>query len=1004
MAQTDLPPEKGGTTYELGMPPVWKGSAGAVMGWYRPSTTNDLTILAQFGVRKDLMSPVIGLAAIGFEGYFGNQSRDVTGGGRALFSIPALHFSVGADYDVNNDELDVLLRLELAMRRSGIFGRGSMVQLNWLPGRGNTFTVGVDVPLWGRNIGKTRPRRDAVKLEDRPLHRIDSSLVDVSLLQESLALVEDGATWIARVSMPFADEGGKDPREVYAESLAELTAHLNETSPRFPNGRNLNEEIRVFHEELDRLFSIAVTGRAIAPGASTMEGRAASDAARRIFLDEIAFPYNRLLGQRKAPNTLDQFVAVGMSAFTRWVTTESGIPEGRWRVVGYAYQSLVDITRRNWEKQQERWEDSRFNWIPLQLGLRADEHDTQDELDHIIERAVGAPFQKGNRIWYVMNEDFQLEMARSVLRAEDYHVLWIHDYRGKNGQGDPDEVAFEHTLNYLRAMTMRVRDYEKTGKLPIYMLFLDQHYFELNKGRVFLRVLHDPLDYELSLPRGYEAWEQRLVRVQDSLRQAIDESLVLQGEGSQYGRKWLRNQIKVHINITNPSDWSFTSNHIAGILPVPDNMMRDHRKIAFYDLTEEDPYKGMAMFTGMGIGEHYAGRNWEDRAVMIQGPGALPLKDAARELLEVQGFEPRDMPYPLRALPKPQDYDIRVQAFRDSLRREWAAEPGEVLQLHNKTGFNDKPINVAKAVLYSLMPAGSYLKVPDSLWQNYVYASLLAGSALRGCKVLIYAPTLESAPARAGGSMARAHGLLGALINFANVMQPELDAQGGVLRIGMYSPEYGVGDLRGRITQARAGHQRWLADLGPSNPAVTAVLDSLDIILESVGYTGQYLIAEDTTETPKLHMKANFMIEGQTWMDLMAVPEWGPIMREYIKYLASMTGPPERRPTVKQAPAALIEVVKDLVARVNVEFTPEQQARGIAYLTVGSVNMDYRSMVMDGEAMVITTGWGTLGGLIDFIILVGLCEWIDDLERLDELLPPPSGFGRWNANLLRLAL
>jgi hypothetical protein len=235
-------------------------------------------------------------------------------------------------------------------------------------------------------------------------------------------------------------------------------------------------------------------------------------------------------------------------------------------------------------------------------------------------------------------------------------------------------------------------------------------------------------------------------------------------------------------------------------------------------------------------------------------------------------------------------------------------------------------------------------------------------------------------------------------------MKPELDAEGGVLRIGLYSPEYGVGDLRGRIDQARAGHARWLSDLGPSNPAIRAVLDSLDQILESAGYPGEYLVGADTTETPKLHMKANFMIEGQTWMQLMALPEWGPIMREYIRYLASSTGPPEQRPAVQQAPAALIETVKALVATVNERFTPEQQEAGIAYLTVGSVNMDYRSMVMDGEAMVITTGWGTLVGLIDFVILVGLQEWIDDLDRLDELLPPPSGFGRWTANLLKLAM
>jgi phosphatidylserine/phosphatidylglycerophosphate/cardiolipin synthase-like enzyme len=90
---------------------------------------------------------------------------------------------------------------------------------------------------------------------------------------------------------------------------------------------------------------------------------------------------------------------------------------------------------------------------------------------------------------------------------------------------------------------------------------------------------------------------------------------------------------------------------------------------------------------------------------------------------------------------------------------------------------------------------------------------------------------------------------------------------------------------------------------------------------------------------------------------------------------------------------------------VTDSYTPEERRQaGPVYLTVGSVNMDYRSMVMDGEAMVITTGWSTFEGLLDFIILPGLCEWIDDIDRLDELFPPPSGFGRWMGNFMKLAM
>ncbi len=76
----------------------------------------------------------------------------------------------------------------------------------------------------------------------------------------------------------------------------------------------------------------------------------------------------------------------------------------------------------------------------------------------------------------------------------------------------------------------------------------------------------------------------------------------------------------------------------------------------------------------------------------------------------------------------------------------------------------------------------------------------------------------------------------------------------------------------------------------------------------------------------------------------------------------------------------------------------------MAFLTVGSANMDYRSMVMDGEVMVTVTGWEALSGLIDFLILPGLTEWIETQERLDELLPPPSGFNRKVANLIKVML
>ena len=86
------------------------------------------------------------------------------------------------------------------------------------------------------------------------------------------------------------------------------------------------------------------------------------------------------------------------------------------------------------------------------------------------------------------------------------------------------------------------------------------------------------------------------------------------------------------------------------------------------------------------------------------------------------------------------------------------------------------------------------------------------------------------------------------------------------------------------------------------------------------------------------------------------------------------------------------------------DLTPREREELIYFVTVGSTNMDYRSMVMDGEVQVLVGGWQALYGLIDFILLPGLCEWVETTEELDALLPPPSGFTRGMAGLMKLTL
>ncbi len=1001
-AQRDLPPEKGGETYSLGMPPVYKGRSGFEMQWYRPQSNSELAGFYNLGVSKDLGSPVIGIAALRMEGYVGYRNQDLDGGGRALFEIPSLFVAGGVDFNGTDEVWDFLLELNLPLKRGGIFGRGTTVALRWLPSRDQTFGLGINVPLWGRNIGATRPKSDNVRLGHRNPYRMANDL-PIHGLDSTLSELKERAHWVAMLTQPFAEPEGADAAKAMAPVISVLKAHIDSTDSGFPRGHTLPEEIRVYHETLDLAFSLASGDKQ-----TSDTGRAICEKARSILLDEVLLPYNYLLGQRKKNDSLISYITIAQTEFASWILSDSEMAHVPSRQVFYVFQTLCDVMQENRSLLRDRWENSRFVWLPLQFALKPQQHDSQAELDDLIAKATNQPFTQENRIWYVINEQFQWEMVRSVRKAEDYHVLWIHDFRGLNGEGKPDAVAYAQTLNYLEAMIERVSAYDETGKLPQYFMLLDQFYFEANKARLWLRLLSAPLDYELSLPKGFEHWEQRLKETQDRLRLAVSESMLLQVAQSQYGEDWLKNRLKVHVNITNPADPSFFSWHTAGIIPVPDNMMRDHRKIVFYDITEEDPYRGMAMFTGMGIGEHYVGPNWEDRAIMIQGPGALATKDAARILLLAQGYNPEEIPYPMREETKPNNYD-QILADEHQVRNpDWLAQRGSVMQLHSETGFHDKPINAAKAILYSLMPPGSILKVPDSLWQSYVYASLLAGSAQRGCKVLVIAPTKDSAPSAAAPTLARAHGLMGRLIVFSNEMNDILEQTGGLLKVGLYAPKQGVGDIAGRFKQSHETRPPWLREVYPENPKGNAEIKNIGALLDSLGYSINYLTGDAAETKPKIHLKANFFASGTGWKKLMVRPEMAIIVRGYIEYLASQAAPQETKtdqaPNVQDFPDNLKTGWTNLIHGMVDELTPAEKEELIYYFSVGSTNMDYRGMVMDGEVMILVGGWQSLFGFMDFLLLPGLCEWVETTEQLDALLPPPSGMIRSLAGFMKLTL
>ena len=76
----------------------------------------------------------------------------------------------------------------------------------------------------------------------------------------------------------------------------------------------------------------------------------------------------------------------------------------------------------------------------------------------------------------------------------------------------------------------------KTGKLPVYMIFQDQFFYELNKSRRIHNLLEDPLGFEApNFPEGFEYMRDALRSAQAELRAAVAASRRLQEETKKYG-------------------------------------------------------------------------------------------------------------------------------------------------------------------------------------------------------------------------------------------------------------------------------------------------------------------------------------------------------------------------------------------------------------------------------------------------------------------------------------
>ena len=173
---------------------------------------------------------------------------------------------------------------------------------------------------------------------------------------------------------------------------------------------------------------------AAAFGAVLRDTKPASDVAahaRAIVFDRVIVPYDALFGQIKNDHASDELFDAAHGAFARWLIDSSGVaaaarPAALGVFDGWMH-GIADLTH----SLLARWHDSRLVWLPAQLALSLDQFDDQAEVDGIVGRVVGHAFTNDNELAYLRTADLPLEIARSIMAARRYHVLWTHDFTGR---------------------------------------------------------------------------------------------------------------------------------------------------------------------------------------------------------------------------------------------------------------------------------------------------------------------------------------------------------------------------------------------------------------------------------------------------------------------------------------------------------------------------------------------------------------------------------------------
>jgi len=306
--------------------------------------------------------------------------------------------------------------------------------------------------------------------------------------------------------------------------------------------------------------------------------------------------------------------------------------------------------------------------------------------------------------------------------------------------------------------------------------------------------------------------------------------------------------------------------------------------------------------------------------------------------------------------------------------------------------------------------------VPDSLWNSPFWAGMLTGAALRGAHVFAVSPALENAPSSGFPQMSRAQEIFAEMILVQQLMESELEQVGGELHTGIYAVDVDVGDLFGRseLYYDRLGSsplyrsffsitpethpEQWLRARARSE----ANRKRVQAVLRESGFEADYVVEDIGKRKPKLHLKAQLFLNRPA-VSNFALLDWGTYLeRAMVERVRQVD--PDQYADLRETWGESHRFIVEEAARVREIGDPKNLGHGIGYLTLGSHNMDYRGMMMDGEVLYVTAGIGVLSGMRDLFMVAIVSDWVDDLEELEALVPAYSEWQRRVGRYIKYAL